>query len=795
MGITVKARVLLELGAELISSDQIAIYELVKNSLDARATRIKVCVCITLPRSEYLSIRQKIEQSAKNNQGLSQDTIRQMLDDSMEPTATQANRDAFLEVALSPSNTDYIQALDAAYIQSNWVEITDDGSGMSFEDLSSVYLTIGTTYRLDDRLHDSDHPVLGEKGIGRLSAVRLGDQLHVLTSKKDDKTLHELKIDWSIIKRDPRIDLDEFPAVPNVGPKKNNASDHGTTIRMSNLTSEWSIEKMESLAKTDFAKLVDPFLTSFSRPNVRLYFNGQSVDIPSFQTRQLTYAHARCSANFAFDTDGKPILSGEVIYKYYGQRKIFSLEGMHLFSALALKGKRPKRGEIFQPESMLMQQGLANLGPFEMEAHWFNRQKLRLDKPDGYEAALQWLKHWGGGLLLYRDHYRVYPYAESRDDWLDLDGTALAAQGYKMNRKQLVGAVRISSRGNPHLQDQTNREGLRDTEEKTALIALLRHILVVEFKSYLDAVEGAQDESAAKEFPKLEKRLEEAQKQALKQIQRLRANLKAPEDISAINILLARMTDMSEAWERSKMTVRAYEEDIDKYVHLAGVGLMTEFIFHELARLSANALKLLQTYKPNNATENRQLRNLRDQLSTLEKRIRVLDPLSTPGRQKRESFDLVQILKDTVEMHEPQFERHGIRVELAGLGKLPVLIKAVRGQLLQIVENFISNSVYWLKLFATTMEFEPVISFSIDRAANTLTILDNGPGIPEDRGEEVFNAFFSTKPAGEGRGMGLYIAKKLAEGNAMKVALAEADEDRIHHGFVVIYGGAKDESS
>ncbi|MBI5921285.1 MAG: sensor histidine kinase [Betaproteobacteria bacterium] len=778
----------------MISSDQIAIYELVKNSLDARATRIEVHVCVTLPRSEYLSIRQRLERSALQKESLSRDTVRQMLEASVEPTAANADRDAFLELALSPSNGDYIQALDAAYIRFNWVEITDDGSGMSFEDLSGVYLTIGTTHRLDERLRSSAHTVLGEKGIGRLSAVRLGDQLRVLTSKKGDKALHELAIDWSAIKRNPHLNLDEFPAAPNIGPKKNKASDHGTAIRMSNLISEWSIEKMESLAKTDFAKLVDPFLITFSRPNVRLYFNGHSVDIPSFQTRQLTYAHARCSASFALDADGQPVLSGEVTYKAYGQSKTFCLEGLHLLSKLALKGKRPKTGEVFQPAGTLMQ-GLASLGAFDMEAHWFNRQKLRIDKPDGYETALQWLKHWGGGLLLYRDHYRVYPYAEPRDDWLDLDGIALAAQGYKMNRKQLVGAVRISNRGNPHLQDQTNREGLRDTEEKSALIALLRHILVVEFKSYLDAVEEAQGESPAKEFRQLEKRLEEAQKQALKQVQHLRTKVQAPEDIAAINTLLARMTDMSEAWERSKMTVRAYEVDMDKYVHLAGVGLMTEFIFHELARLSANALKLLQTYKPSNATENRQLRNLRDQLSTLERRIRVLDPLSTPGRQRKESFDLVQMLRDVAEMHEPQFARHEITVDLAGLGKTPVPIKAVRGQILQIVENFISNSVYWLKLLATTTKFEPVISFSLDRASNSFAVLDNGPGIPEDRGDEVFNAFFTTKPSDEGRGMGLYIAKKLAEGNAMEIALAEADEDRVHHGFVVSYGGASDGGS
>jgi signal transduction histidine kinase len=793
VGITVKARVLLELGAELISSDQIAIYELVKNSLDARASRIEVSVRVTIARSDYLSCRQKLEASARRKERLSNEALAALLAPNLELSAPEEDREAFVAAVLSSAGGDQVKALDDAYIRFNWIEIKDDGGGMSFDDLGGVYLTIGTTHRLDDRQRDGSHTVLGEKGIGRLSAVRLGDQLYVLTSKKGEKEWHELVIDWSVIKRNPHLNLDQFPAAPRPGPKKAKAADHGTVIRMSNLTNEWSIQKLEGLARTDFAKLVDPFLDTFARPNVRLYFNGQTVDIPSFQSRQLTFAHAKCTASFSFDKNGEPVVAGEVTYKTYGRVKTFNLWGIHLLSALTLKAKRPKSGERFEAAGTLVQ-GLATLGPFEMEAHWFNRQKLRLDKPDGYEAALLWLKLWGGGLLLYRDHYRVYPYAEARDDWLDLDGTALASQGYKMNRKQLVGAVRISSKANPHLQDQTNREGLRDTEEKAALVTLLRHVLMVEFKSFLDAVEDSQDDSATKEFPKLEKRLEEAQRQALKQVQHLRSKVKDPEDVTAINTLLARMTDVTEAWERSKLAVKAYEDDIDKYVHLAGVGLMTEFIFHELARLSSNALDLLKNYKPSNPAETRRIRGLRDQLSTLERRIRVLDPLSTPGRQRKESFDLLQLLKDVVEMHEPQFTRHSITPDLAGLGKAPVMIKAVRGQVMQIVENFVANAVYWMKLQATAKKFTPVISFTVDRASNTFSVLDNGPGIPEDRGDEVFNAFFTTKPD-EGRGMGLYIARKLAEGNAMEIALAESDDERIHHGFVVSYGGARDGGS
>jgi hypothetical protein len=55
MAIEFKARVLLELGAELISSDAVALYELVKNAIDANATRVRIDVDIVLQQSTFVS--------------------------------------------------------------------------------------------------------------------------------------------------------------------------------------------------------------------------------------------------------------------------------------------------------------------------------------------------------------------------------------------------------------------------------------------------------------------------------------------------------------------------------------------------------------------------------------------------------------------------------------------------------------------------------------------------------------------------------------------------------------------
>ena len=89
--------------------------------------------------------------------------------------------------------------------------------------------------------------------------------------------------------------------------------------------------------------------------------------------------------------------------------------------------------------------------------------------------------------MVFRDGFRVHPYGGPNDDWLELDPIAFKSQGYKVNRKQIIGKVDITSSRNPNLKDQTNREGLRETPEKVAFV----NILVFFFLRALARTEGS----------------------------------------------------------------------------------------------------------------------------------------------------------------------------------------------------------------------------------------------------------------------------------------------------------------
>ena len=77
--------------------------------------------------------------------------------------------------------------------------------------------------------------------------------------------------------------------------------------------------------------------------------------------------------------------------------------------------------------------------------------------------------------------------------------------------------------------------------------------------------------------------------------------------------------------------------------------------------------------------------------------------------------------------------------------------------------NLISNGFYAAtkrKAETNGGDYEPTLAMATKNLGDNveIRIRDNGTGIPPDVKEKLFNAFFTTKPAGEGTGLGLSIS-------------------------------------
>jgi two-component system NtrC family sensor kinase len=88
------------------------------------------------------------------------------------------------------------------------------------------------------------------------------------------------------------------------------------------------------------------------------------------------------------------------------------------------------------------------------------------------------------------------------------------------------------------------------------------------------------------------------------------------------------------------------------------------------------------------------------------------------------------------------------------------MIEVFPQEITRVVLNLISNGFYAVakrKADNGDADFEPVVSATTRGRADhvEIRIRDNGIGIPADVKEKMFNPFFTTKPAGEGTGLGL----------------------------------------
>ena len=355
--------------------------------------------------------------------------------------------------------------------------------------------------------------------------------------------------------------------------------------------------------------------------------------------------------------------------------------------------------------------------------------------------------------------------------------------GFKLNRQQVIGRVLIET---PHssLREQTNRQGLIDSDTFDALQRVLLwvvHSLIREFINEADEMDLTERRKADQDT----KMLSKAQSRVNMALERLRKRVgdTADAEIESLSKSISELTARSESLiKRIENVIEEADEEREKFVYLAGIGLMTEFIFHELERAVFYTIDLISRGSIQRTT----IKSLQDQLKTLQKRIAAFDELTSERRQTKSSFDLADLVSQILENHAREFERHGVKVNFDHV-QSPFVIKAVRGMVIQILENLIVNAAYWLKQQKRfELEFQPSLTVSINVEHRRLIVEDNGPGVTEEWSERIFQPFVTTKPIGQGRGLGLYIAREIAEYHGWKLHM-DNEVGRIHKGRINMF--------
>ena len=557
-----------------------------------------------------------------------------------------------------------------------------------------------------------------------------------------------------------------------LGDTKSKESDHGTTIRISSLQSSWDEHHFKDILQGQIARMIDPFVPGLANRLIVARYNGTRVQIPSISRHLLQAAHAVCHIEFRMDGDN-PILIGEVDYKLRQRKRRIHAQGPEVYSfAQEAVKRRAKRGHAAFKLYPVRPSALKKLGNFKCDIYWYNRRIVSAVEglTNNISETRQEISNWSGGLMLYRYGFRILPYGAPNDDWLSLDEAAFGQKGFKLNRQQVIGRVLLET---PHsaLSEQTNREGLVASDTSDALRKVLLWVVHTEMRGLIneadeiELIERRKADEDTETISNAKKRVDTALKRLQEHVGDVAGN-----QIQDLSKSVAQLSKQSLSLiRRIEAVIQEADEEREKFVYLAGIGLMTEFIFHELERAVSYTMDIIAKGSLRQTT----IESLQEQLKTLHKRIAAFDELTGEKRQTKSRFDFVGLVHNILENHTQEFKRHQINISFEA-NENSMVIKAVRGMVIQILENLIVNAAYWLKQQKRfEPNFEPCLTISIDSHKKVFTIEDNGPGVLAERREKIFQPFITTKPAGQGRGLGLYIARDLAEYHGWKLHMDE----------------------
>lgn len=416
----------------------------------------------------------------------------------------------------------------------NQIIIIDSGIGMTDKVISEQWMTIGTDDKLNNAITKTGRIKSGAKGIGRFALDRLGESCTMITFPALSNIGYKWNVNWGDFeeKVDGRnVNINEvyatldpiansnyinelFNEISNreVIEKLNNIQKNakldedkiknGTALIIKNLRDSWDDNYIHRVFQT--LELLNP-PEGLNKINIWL-FSGEHADkyglVDNDEFRDYDYKlvakYKKDSVNnldynvnidihrneFDFNLIDKRLFEYSEMKNFPFDSKTFEDEEFKLkrkFSEL-LKGYTDERN-IFK-----------NIGDFEFTFYFLkntisgdeNREKYHYKEFLGNRN--KWIEKFGG-IKLYRDDFRVRPYGEfgtQAYDWLMLgerfgqNPAGLARRGSRVRPNQVAGAIKFSRIDNPHLDDQSNREGIPESETFEVFKNLLLGIIKVQ---------------------------------------------------------------------------------------------------------------------------------------------------------------------------------------------------------------------------------------------------------------------------------------------------------------------------
>jgi NO-binding membrane sensor protein with MHYT domain len=230
-------------------------------------------------------------------------------------------------------------------------------------------------------------------------------------------------------------------------------------------------------------------------------------------------------------------------------------------------------------------------------------------------------------------------------------------------------------------------------------------------------------------------------------------------------LAVALVASLSEQ-NRAEAALRQAREDLAHVNRVTTMGALTASLAHEVNQPIAAAVTNAQACLNWLAGDTPNLEAARaSAMSIVEDGTRAAEIVSrtrllfTKGSPRRELVDVNDVIREMIVLLSREITRYGISVRTQLASHLPRLM-GDRVQLQQVMMNLIMNSVDAMKDVDETRELA-ITSQHAEDGRLMVSVIDTGVGLPSQQADQIFYAFFTTKP--QGTGMGLSISRSIVE--------------------------------
>jgi two-component system NtrC family sensor kinase len=203
------------------------------------------------------------------------------------------------------------------------------------------------------------------------------------------------------------------------------------------------------------------------------------------------------------------------------------------------------------------------------------------------------------------------------------------------------------------------------------------------------------------------------------------------------------------------------------------MGAMIGGVAHELNNPLTSILGVSELLEDSQATESarKQIAILQQQARRAAEIVHNLTFFATPPSPGKTAVSLAEIVERTLNLHSYSLRKNNITVDFLREPNSPY-VQADPHQLMQVFLNLIMNAEQAMRETRDRGTLRIRLGNSIDTA--WASFQDDGPGIPPENIDSIFDPFYTTKRPGRGTGLGLSICKSIVREHNGTIEAANA---------------------